>query len=564
MKHKTTRELLEDELATLKIQREPYEPDWDEIGRLCSPNRVEVKTSRTTMKTKRRANTATQDAAAVEARSILTNGMATGLTNAARPWFKLTTRDPDLRDFQPVKEWLNYVEGAIYAFFAKTNYYDTTKVQYADLGPMGVGATVTVEHDRYGAVHHHAPVGTYWLGLDDGLRLSCFVRQVNPTIYQLYQMVNGDVSKLSNEAKRLYDKGDYQQRVACMHYIERNTDVAGNRRSPKVAKPWRSIRWEVGQTNKDILLTEGGYDSQPVTAPRWETVGDSVYCDTAPGFMALPTMRELQLTARRAGRAMDNMVKPALAIPTGLARTQVSLDPGTMNYFDAASASQGIKPILQLDPRLLTEIRTERNEQRDEVRRLFYSDLFMAITQMEGVQPRNQDELFFRNEEKLTQLGPVVDRLNIEKLEVDVERAYTILKNLGQLPPIPPELKGKPLEIEFISILAQAQKQTNSLAIERAARFVGFMAGIFPEAAIKFDAEQAIDEFAAASGVVPTIIRSDEVVARMKQEMEQQAQAQTAANAMPALKDGAQAAKLLSETQIDDQGTSALQRLLGQ
>lgn len=563
---KTPRELLEDEITSLKEVRKPFEADWEEIGRLCSPARVEVKGQQSVnARVRRRSNTTLSDSGGVKARRTLVNGMATGLTSASRPWFKLATRDPDLRDFQPVKEWLGFVEQAIYNFFAKTNYYDMTKVQYADLGPMGLGANLCVEHLEYGAVYHHAPVGTYWIGLDDGLRLNTFVREVAPTVDTLMRWVGGDKTKLSTETIRAYDKGDYQTRVPCMHVIERNIDARGQRRSPKVAKPWRSVRWESGQSKKDLLLTEGGFDSQPVSCPRWETVGDQVYCDTAPGFEALPTLRELQLAGRRKGRAMDNMVKPALQAPSGLARTQVSLDPGTINYYDSlGGANQGIRPILNMDPRVVEAVRTERDMIHGEVMELFYADLFFAISQMDGVQPRNQDELFFRNEEKLTQLGPVVDRVNIEKLEIDIERAYTIIKNLGQLPPIPDELRGRPLEVEFISILAQAQKQTSSLSIERAARFVGFLLGAFPEASIKFDAEQAIDEFAAASGVTPTIIRSDEVVAQMKAEMERQAQMQTMANAAPAAKDAALAAKLLSETQVDDQGTTALSRMLGQ
>jgi hypothetical protein len=565
---KTKRELLEDEITSLKEVRKPFEPDWEEIGRLCSPNRVDVgsKTQNTAnARVRRRSNTTLADSGGVEARRILVHGMSTGLTNASRPWFKLTTRDPALRDFQQVKEWLNYVEGAIYNFFAKTNYYDTTKVQYADLGPMGLGATLAVEHEEYGAVYHHAPVGTFWVGLDDGLRLNTFVREVAPTVDTLMRWVNGDKTKLTAQTVQAYDKGDHQTRIPCVHVIERNIDARGQRRSEKVAKPWRSVRWEIGQNNKEILLTESGFDSQPVTCPRWETVGDQVYCDTSPGFEALSELRELQLAGRRKGRAMDNMVKPALQAPSGLARAQVSLDPGTVNYYDSlGGANQGIRPILNLDPRVVEAVRTERDMIDQTVKRLFYADLFFAISQMEGVQPRNQEELFFRNEEKLTQLGPVVDRVSIEKLEIDIERAFTILKNLGALPPIPPELQGKPLEVEFISILAQAQKQTSSLAIERAARFVGYMIGAFPEAAIKFDAEQAIDEFAAASGVTPTIIRSDEVVAQMKADMERQAQMQTMANAAPAAKDAATAAKILSETQVDDQGTTALARMLGQ
>jgi hypothetical protein len=182
---------------------------------------------------------------------------------------------------------------------------------------------------------------------------------------------------------------------------------------------------------------------------------------------------------------------------------------------------------------------------------------------MEGVQPRNELELDFRNEEKLTQLGPVVDRVNLEKLENDIDRAYIILKNLGVLPPPPDELQDAPLEVEFISILALAQKAARNTAIERAARFVGFLTGIFPDAALKFDAEQAIDEYTAGLGTSPRIIRSDEMVAELKEQMQAQQNAERMAQMAPAAEQGAQAAKLLSETQVDPSGTTALQRMLG-
>jgi hypothetical protein len=141
----------------------------------------------------------------------------------------------------------------------------------------------------------------------------------------------------------------------------------------------------------------------------------------------------LQLTARRKGRAMDNLVKPALSAPAGLARTQLSLDPGTINYIDAQSGDV-VKPVLQTDPRTLEFIRGEQNFLTQRMNELFYADLFMAITQMEGIQPRNEQELMYRNEEKLTQLGPVVDRVNIEKLEADVDREGTtaLQRVLGQ------------------------------------------------------------------------------------------------------------------------------------
>lgn len=559
----TTRERLEKHIDSMKSDRQPFEQDWQEIGRLALPNRVDIASTSRSNFSKRRANTTTHDSAGRIAARRLVNGMSTGLTSASRPWFKLTVRDQDMRDYHPVKEWLDEVESVIYMLFSRSNYYDATKMQYADLGTMGIGCTVGLEHPNYMAVWYHQPVGTYHISIDDGLRVNRLVRYTRPTVEQVLQMVGGDKSKVTDQVETAYDKGDYNISVPCIHVIERNFDVNGNRLSPSVMKPWRSIKWEIGNSDKKVLLTERGYDSQPFSAPRWETVGDQVYCDTSPGFDALPDLRDLQLSARRKGRAMDNLVKPALGAPSGLARSALSLDPGTINYFDAISGDS-IKPILQTDPRTIEFIRGDMQAATRRIDQLFYADLFMAITDMEGVQPRNEQELMYRNEEKLTQLGPVVDRVNIEKLESDIDRAYTIAKNLGLLPPIPNELKNQPLQVQFISILSLAQNAAHNTSIERAARFVGFLTAQFPSAALKFDAEQAVDEYTSGLGVSPRIIRSDEMVAELKKQMEQQQNTERMASLAPAARDGAQAAQLLSTTKVADDGTSALQRMLGQ
>lgn len=563
---KTKREKLEQHIVGMKEDRQPFEADWAEIARLALPNKVDIlgpQRSGTSSKDRRRANTASHDTGGRIAARRLVNGMATGLTSSAQPWFKLTVRDREMAEFHTVKEWLSETEKVIYWIFAKTNYYEATKMQYADLGVMGIGSVVAMEHPEYMAVWHHMPVGSYFVSIDEGLRSSRLVRYTRPNVEQLYGLVDGDTTKISVQAQKAYDNGDYSTIVPCVHVIERNYDAKGRQRSPSVDKPWRSIRWEIGQNDAKILLSEKGFDSQPFTSPRWETVGTQVYCETSPGFDALPDMRELQLAARRSARAMDNLVKPALAAPAGLARSLLSLDPGTINYVDAMSGDV-VRPILQTDPRLLTEIRTDKQAKEQRINQLFYADLFMAITDMEGIQPRNEQELLYRQEEKLTQLGPVVDRVNIEKLELDIDRAYQIGKNLGLIPPVPPELRGVGLEVDFISVLARAQRAADNTNIERAARFVGFLAGTFPDATLKFDAQQAVDEYTTSLGVTPRIIRSDELVAEMAQQMKAQEQSQQVAQMAPAMAQGAQAAKLLSETQVDDAGTTALQRMLGQ
>lgn len=544
------RERLEKRFASAKAQREPYDKDYEEIERLCLPSRL-LGTN-----LKRRANTSKQDTAGILAGRILTHGMSTGLSNPARPWFKLRTSDPDLNDFQPVKEWLYDTERKIYNHFSSTNYYDAAKIAYSELAHMGFAATLAVEHSEYGAVYHAFDHGEVWIAEDDGLRVSSLFYETDYTVDQMVRKFSW--AKLSQKVRDAYDRGDIMLKVPVRCVIEKNDDRDASKLD-SANKPWRSAWWEVNDKSGE-LLKEGGFDSKPFTAPRWETSGSEIYSSASPGFNALADLRELEFAARRRGRAMDMMVRPPVFMPASLSQTAMSLDPGSMNF---VNDMQGKPEFIRPDPNVGTWISSEIDRLTKRVNQLFYADLWMAVTEMDGIQPRNESELMYRNEEKLTQLGPVVDRVNIEKLEVDIDRAYNMLDNFGALLPAPAELHGRPLQIDFVSILAQAQLATSNSSIERAAQFVGYLAGVFPDAALKFDAQQAIDEFAKNSNTSPKIIRSDEMVAEMQQRLAQQQQAQQAMQMAQPAQQGAQAAELLSRTQVGG-GGSMLDQLMGQ
>ena len=125
---KTTREKLEGITDGLRAERRPYEPDWEEISRLASPRSINI--VRQNNSTNRRASNRTlHDSGGLLSGRTTTNGMATGMSPSARPWFKLAVRDRDMMEWGPVKEWLGYVEQVIGGIFQATNYYDTAKLQ---------------------------------------------------------------------------------------------------------------------------------------------------------------------------------------------------------------------------------------------------------------------------------------------------------------------------------------------------------------------------------------------------------------------------------------------------
>ncbi len=547
------RERLEKRFQSVKGVRDPYDKDFEEIERLAMSARSR---SSMTGQIKRMANTSKQDTAGIIAGRTLKHGMSTGLSDPSKPWFVLSTGDPDLDAFEPVKLWLFEVQQLIRNHFATTNYYDAAKAGYSELAHKGHAVTLGIEHKDYGAVYHAFDHGEVWIAEDDGLRVTTLFYKPAYTVDQMVRKFPWN--RISKRVQDAYNKGDVQALVECMCVIEKNDDRDASKLD-SANKPWRSTWWEVNNPDKKSILKEGGFDQKPFSAARWETSGSEVYSSSSPGFTALADLRELEFAARRKGRAMDLLVRPPIFLPAGLQQTAMSMDPGSMNFINDM---QGKVDAFKLDPNVMTVISDDIERLTRRVNQLFFADLWMAVTEMEGIQPRNQQELMYRNEEKLTQLGPVVNRVNVEKLEVEIDRAYSILDNLNLIPPAPPELQKRPLTINFVSILAQAQLATSNSAIERAAQFVGYVSGMFPDAALKFDAERAIDEFARNSHTNPKIIRSDEIVASMKEDMAQKEQMAQTAQMAPAAAQGAQAAELLSRTQVGS-GGSMLDQMMG-
>lgn len=177
-------------------------------------------------------------------------------------------------------------------------------------------------------------------------------------------------------------------------------------------------------------------------------------------------------------------------------------------------------------------------------------------------------EVMARNQEKLQQLGPVVERLQYEFLNRILERVYNILDRSGVFPDIPEELQdivGEEFRIEYISPLAQAQKMSGLTSIEQGIGFIGQAAQFDQTVLDKVNLTEAVANYLAQVGVPAAMIRSDEEVEQIqKQRQEAQAAAEAQAQQQAAIAqapDLAAAAKNATEAAND--GNPAMQEWLG-
>jgi len=548
----TLRQRLERRLAGMKTIREDYQDEWNDIARFAQPARSRFMTKERDKGTKRRTrNSRLLDPHGIEAFRTLTNGMTSGLTSASRPWFNLTLKEEDLTEQDGVRDWLSEVERRLYAFLARTNFYGAAKSGYGEMGLFGTEACVMVEDRNVGAVCHALTAGEYWIAISDALVPDTLYRFCPMTVRQAVQSFGkANAPWVLNS----YDTSDYHKQVDIYQAIEPNADYDGARLD---AKPWRSCYWDGKDDRKNSILRESGYHEQPFWAPRWDVVGGDTY-GVSPGMEALPALRELQMQSKRRNEAIDAMVKPEKIVPPSVRLTG---EPGRTVTGTGVSQDQIIVPY-QMPYQAVQAIGQEIDKCRMQIDGLSFADLFNAITNMRGVQPRNVEEIAARNEEKLTQLGPVIERVANEKLNPAIDRAFGIMLRGNMLPSIPESLSGVQIDVEFVSILTQMQRMVGIGQIERTIGFIGNLAGADPQALDKLNTDETIDEYASRAGMPSKLIRSDKDVQQIRAARQQQQQAAQAAATMPAVRDGADAAKLLSET--DAGGGSLLQRVMGQ
>ncbi len=534
----TLKERCDRRLSALKALRQPYEAEWREIAQYAQPSRSRFLNSEQN-RNFRRINKAIYNSHGILSFRTLTGGMTSGLSSPSRPWFRLAPYDTDMADDTAVKTWLAEVERRMYGFLAGTNFYGAVKSGYAEMGMFGTEACVMVDHPRAGAVCHALTAGEYWIALSNAAVADTLYRRTPMSVMQAVSSFGLD--HVSSFVRTAYDSGRYDDQVPVLHAIEPNDAVVPDALNAR-GKAWRSVYWDENDGDATRVLRAEGYDEQPFWAPRWDTVGGDTY-GTGPGFDALPDMRELQLQTKRKTQATAFLVKPEKIVPASVKLTGEAGNVVTASQIDA----QHVVVPYQINPAAIGAIMDDVQRCSEAVDRLTYADLFMAITNMQGIQPRNIEEIASRNEEKLTQLGPVIERVNAEKLQVAIDRTFAIMARKQMLPPPPEQLQGQPVKVDFVSILAQMQRMVGLGQIERTVSFVGSLAAQFPEASDRLDIDAVIDDYADRAGAPPKIIRSVRDAQALRDKRKQEQQMEKMASMAQPMQRGADAARLLSE-----------------
>jgi hypothetical protein len=361
------------------------------------------------------------------------------------------------------------------------------------------------------------------------------------TLYRKFDMSVGSLIRefgwdsASNAAKNAFNNRQFDQWVTVVHAVEPRMDIDPKKRD-SLNMPFRSLYFELDGP-KTAFLRESGFNKFPALAPRWKAVGGDVYGES-PGMEVLGDVKQLQHEQLRKAQGIDYQTKPNMTAPTQAKGQEIDMLPGGISFVDSAQPNGGLRQAFTVNLNL-SDLLADIQDVRMRINAGFYVDLFMMLSQDDGTMTAT--EVAERHEEKLLMLGPVLERLHNELLAPLIDMTFEHIVASGALPQPPPEMHGQPLNVKFVSILAQAQRAVATNSVDKFVAGMGTVAALGkPEVLDKFDADEWSDWYADSLGVDPRMLVADDKVAIIRQQRAQAAAQAQQQQQSEALAKGAQ------------------------
>lgn len=496
------------------------------------------------------------NACPTKAARIQASGMGAGITSPTRIWYRMGVDNQDLMKIGRVQEYLHAVETRMRVAMAISNFYNGIGNIYLDLVVFGTGAMFIDEDEQSIIRCYPLMIGSYYLDSSARLIIDTCYREVSMTVRQMVKKFG--IDKCSSHVQSLYKEKKMTVWIDVLHIIEPNDEyIEGN--LDNSGKAWRSVWLEEKTSDNGAFLSVGGYHEFPVIAPRYYVTGEDSY-GSSPGMDALGDCRMLQKMEKQKLKNYDKATDPALVGPTSLRNQRTSLLPGDITYSDTLTGNR-LQPIQ--DPQTnIAAVKVGAEEIREVENRIdefFMVDMWRAMQDKEGVQPETARWVDEVHEEKMLQLGPMLSRFDDEGLNPTIKRIYGVMFRGNLFPPLPPELKDQSIKIQYINIMAQAQKLLETGGVERLAGFVQSFSKTHPEANDLVDVDEMIREYAEMLGTNPNILLDEMQVKAIR---EAKAIAANKQQALAGAQQGADTAKTLSQVPMNED--NGLTRLMAQ
>ncbi len=497
---------------SLLSERATWEQDWKLLAKHFLPRKCRLEKGRSETN-QGGLRGGVLDSTGILSMRDLAAGLHGGMTSPARPWFRLTLEDQEMSARRDVRTWLDAVEKRMRSVLNRSNFYNAVHHLYGELGAFGTGFMFALADEKSVVRFLPLTVGEYCLDVDEHGRVDTIFRSSEMTLRQIIRRF--EAPRVPSFMHALFEKpANWNERFSVIHavYPRRERQSASSSAS---AMPFASVYYLEGGSlsggrggapagdGRIHVLSESGFAAFPGFGPRWDVTGGDVY-GRSPGMDVLPDSILLQQMVSSMLQALHKEINPPMVAPEDL--KSINLLPGGANFVNSTGGSgQQVYPAVQVRHNIEGTQRAILGV-REQVKEGLFNNLFRMLLNSDRRQITAR-EVAAREEEKLILIGPVLERLHDELFIPLIDRVIHLMREKNILPEPPPCMQGVEMKVEFVSILAQAQKMVGTSTIEQFAGFIGQSAQLFPEVLDAIDPDKVVDAYAGYLGVEAGILR---------------------------------------------------------
>lgn len=491
-------------------RRENFDEQWDDIIRFIRPNTPEFN-EQTTQGDIRGEEVF--DGSAIQDLQQFVSGLYAN--SISGDWFRLTLKDRIRAQDRDVREYLEFVENAIYDQYddPDSSFTLSTPEGFWDIGAFG---TAVQFQDLDEGQLHFRTFPLRMVGIEEnskGLVDEVYVKD-QFTIKQIIQEFGEDALPEDERKKKDTEKLTVIHAVAPANLrVFKDVNLKG--------KKFASIYYleKYHDDEKVPPLQESGFDQFPYHVPRWTKIAGETY-GRGQGMLAIYDVRSMQKIRANLMEASEKAVNPIIVANESAIIGDVSMEPGDVIYVN--NLGQTGRPIEQAFVHGDIPAGFEMlQETREQVRNYFFVNLMVRQRKKER---QTAFEIADERDEMLKQLAPMSSRMEKEWFSPMIKRSIFLLDRAQILPEPPDGVTLKDIKVFFTSPSARAQRGFKIASIRQYFQIAAEAAQLDPRAVKAVDGVDALRVVAEELEVPSLAVRDlDEIAAMEVEEQQQQA-----------------------------------------
>lgn len=490
----------------MQSDRSVWESHWQDLRDLVRPQASDFN-RKTTAGEER--TTRIFDGTASRALQELAAGLHSYMTSPASRWFMVTVDNEYLLEDDDSLLWLENVSDLIYFHFglSEVGFNPAVHESYMDDGAFGT----SVLYQDLDEITRRPIVRAFPLA-------DCFIAEnasgMVDTVFRRTEYTSRQAKQAFGDRcpQKIKDEKDEFRKWTFVHCVYPRTD-RDTYKEDALNMPFKSL-W----VSKDCRMTvrESGYKTFPYHVSRWSKLAGEIY-GRSPAMDCLPDIRMLNAMSRTVIRAAQKIVDPPIVTDDDGVVLPLKTFPGAVILKTPGAAFP--QP---LETRGRVDIGLDMmNQRRDFIQKCFFVDYLRREQKKER---QTQLEISDVRDEMHRMMGPMLGRLQGEKLGPLIKRTYALLDEGGFIPPAPEKLRnyrGK-LRLVYISPAARAQMSGKILALQQAVNDAAVFSQFAPGALDVVDTDKAVQQIFLLRDVSRKVLRTPEEIAAIREQRQQQ------------------------------------------